>query len=96
MKFSKCKIVSSMKHPLGRNVIKCVIIFLSIQTWTKCKGIIGRTGRESLKFKMADFDPREVPLEVALDGKQLIEPYTEQQIRDVSPTAAAFHIWVSL
>lgn len=44
---------------------------------------------------MADFDPRDVPLDVALDGRDLIEPYTEKQIHDVSPTAAAFHYWVT-
>lgn len=44
---------------------------------------------------MADFDPRDVPLDVALDGKDLIDPYSEKQIHDVSPTAAAFHYWVN-
>lgn len=43
---------------------------------------------------MADFDPRDVPLDVALDGKDMIDPYSEKQIHDVSPTAAAFHYWV--
>lgn len=45
---------------------------------------------------MADFDPRDVPLDVALDGKDMIDPYSEKQIHDVSPTAAAFHYWVRL
>lgn len=45
---------------------------------------------------MADFEPRDVPLDVALDGKDMIDPYSEKQIHDVSPTAAAFHYWVRL
>lgn len=71
------------------------LIYFYFQTWQKCQGIISRTGKESIKFKMADFDPRDVPLDVALDGKDLIDPYSEKQIHDVSPTAAAFHYWVN-
>ncbi|XP_062591602.1 uncharacterized protein LOC134253073 [Saccostrea cucullata] len=79
-------------------VMSCTLLLLGhppwdIDTWAKCRAIISRTGKDSIKFKMADFDPRDVPLDVALDGRDLIDPFTEKQIYDVSPTAAAFHYW---
>lgn len=45
--------------------------------------------------KISGFDPKDCYLDVALSAKSVIDPYTLEQIRDVSAGAATFFVWVS-
>lgn len=45
--------------------------------------------------KISGFDPKDCYLDVALSAKAVIEPYSLEQIRDVSAGAATFFVWVS-
>lgn len=45
---------------------------------------------------ISGFDPKDCYLDVALSAKTVIEPYSLEQIRDVSAGAATFFVWVSL
>lgn len=40
------------------------------------------------------FDPKYCFLDVALEAKRIIAPFTLEEIRDVSNGAAAFYNWV--
>lgn len=40
------------------------------------------------------FDPKYCFLDVALEAKRIISPFTLEEIRDVSNGAAAFYNWV--
>lgn len=44
--------------------------------------------------KVAMFDPKYCFLDVALEAKRIISPFTLEEIRDVSNGAAAFYNWV--
>ena len=45
---------------------------------------------------MARFDPTMAPLEFALDAKAIIEQYTLDYMKTVSPLGTAFYVWVSI
>lgn len=44
--------------------------------------------------KVSMFDPKYCFLDVALEAKRIISPFTLEEIRDVSNGAAAFYNWV--
>lgn len=44
--------------------------------------------------KVSMFDPKYCFLDVALEAKRIIAPFTLEEIRDVSNGAAAFYNWV--
>ena len=66
------------------------------QVWKTCQSILGKTGRDSVMRHISGFDPKDCYLDVALSAKTVIEPYSLEQIRDVSAGAATFFVWVSL
>lgn len=51
---------------------------------------------DSIQNKMARFDPTMAPLEFALDAKAIIEQYTLDYMKTVSPLGTAFYAWVSI
>ena len=66
------------------------------QVWKTCQSILGKTGRDSVMRHISGFDPKDCYLDVALSAKTVIEPYSLEQIRDVSAGAATFFVWVSI
>lgn len=56
--------------------------------------ILSRSGKESIMRKVSMFDPKYCFLDVALEAKRIISPFTLEEIRDVSNGAAAFYNWV--
>jgi hypothetical protein len=44
---------------------------------------------------MGKFDPKDANLELAVEAKKSIEPYTAEQIHTESSGAASIFIWVS-
>jgi len=44
---------------------------------------------------MAYFDPKQVSMETAVEAHQMLGPYTEEKMREISPGGAAFYIWVN-
>ena len=47
-----------------------------------------------MRNRMSELNPADVSRKNALDAKVTIEPYTEEQLRYISPGAAAFYNWV--
>lgn len=64
-----------------------------VKVWKTCQSILGKTGRDSVMRKISGFDPKDCYLDVALSAKAVIEPYSLEQIRDVSAGAATFFVW---
>lgn len=58
--------------------------------------LLGNRGQDGLRYKMSELNPDDVSRKNALDAKITIEPYTEEQLRYISPGAAAFFNWVSI
>lgn len=68
---------------------------LPIQKWTDCKAIMHQSGNNNVAQIMANFDPKNVPIATALEAKQIVEPYTDEKMREISPGAAGVYTWVS-
>ncbi|XP_061197947.1 uncharacterized protein LOC133206053 isoform X1 [Saccostrea echinata] len=64
-----------------------------VKVWKTCQSILGKTGRESVMRHISAFDPKDCYLDVAQSAKVVIEPYSLEQIRDVSAGAATFFVW---
>ncbi|XP_062611507.1 uncharacterized protein LOC134273317 isoform X4 [Saccostrea cucullata] len=64
-----------------------------VKVWKTCQSILGKTGRESVMRHISGFDPKDCYLDVAQSAKLVIEPYSLEQIRDVSAGAATFFVW---
>ncbi|CAL1533508.1 unnamed protein product [Lymnaea stagnalis] len=64
-----------------------------LNVWQKVQALLGKTGRESVMRKISKFDAQTVALRTAHVAKKMVEPYTKEQIRDVSAGAATFYIW---
>ncbi|XP_048760115.1 uncharacterized protein LOC125669562 isoform X3 [Ostrea edulis] len=64
-----------------------------VKEWKTCQIILGKTGKESIMRHISNFDPKDCYLDVALSSKMLLEPYSLEQIRDVSAGAATFFVW---
>ena len=60
------------------------------------QGIIGKTGKESLKRRCEEFNMDNVPLDVALGSRHLLKDISIDQVRKVSAGAATFYVWVSV
>lgn len=58
--------------------------------------LLGNRGQDGLRYKMSELNPDDVSRKNALDAKITIEPYTEEQLRYISPGAAAFFNWVCI
>lgn len=66
-----------------------------LQTWKQCQKILGQHGDKSFLGQMGKFDPKDANLELAVEAKKSIEPYTAEQIHTESSGAASIFIWVS-
>ncbi|KAK3091414.1 hypothetical protein FSP39_019733 [Pinctada imbricata] len=83
-----------------RQSIMAVLMLLEypkrdVKDWKACQNILSRTGKESLMRRVAMFDPKYCFLDIALGAKKVIEPFSLEEIRDVSNGAAAFYNWAS-
>lgn len=58
--------------------------------------VLGKTGRESLKRLILDFQIEKCPLEVAMGAKDYLRDYSIDQVRLVSAGCATFYVWVSI
>lgn len=56
---------------------------------------MGRTGKDSLKRKILNVDPRKVQLHDALEAKKLVAPFSVESIQEISIGLALFYIFVS-
>lgn len=65
-----------------------------LQDWKKCMALLGNRGPDGMRNRMSELNPADVSRKNALDAKVTIEPYTEEQLRYISPGAAAFYNWV--
>lgn len=77
------------------STVNCETLHCLLQEWKTCQIILGKTGKESIMRHISNFDPKDCYLDVALSSKMLLEPYSLEQIRDVSAGAATFFVWVS-
>ncbi|XP_035825245.1 uncharacterized protein LOC101856339 [Aplysia californica] len=64
-----------------------------VKEWQKVQSLLGKTGKESVMRKISNFDAQTVMLKQAQIAKKVLQPYTREQIRDVSAGAATFYIW---
>ncbi|XP_059151708.1 uncharacterized protein LOC131937939 isoform X2 [Physella acuta] len=64
-----------------------------LNAWQKVQALMGKTGRESVMRKISQFEAQTASLKSAQIAKKIVEPYTKEQIRDVSAGAATFYIW---
>jgi len=56
--------------------------------------LIGKTGKESLKRRVKEFDVDKLQLSLASKVKDLLKNYNMNEIRDTSHGAATFYVWV--
>ena len=56
---------------------------------------IGKTGKESLKRRITEFDVGKLKVTVAQRARTKIRAFELDFIRDVSAGAATFYVWVS-
>ena len=57
---------------------------------------MGKTGKESLKRRVEEFDLDSVELDIALGARDLLHGCTLDEIRVVSAGAATFFVWVRI
>lgn len=76
--------------------IMSLMLYALFKTWKKCMALLGNRGQDGLRYKMSELNPDDVSRKNALDAKITIEPYTEEQLRYISPGAAAFYNWVCI
>ena len=60
------------------------------------QALIGRTGKESLKRRVSEFDVDKLQLCLASKVKELLSNYKLSEIRDTSHGAATFYVWVCI
>ena len=60
------------------------------------QALIGKTGKESLKRRVSEFDVDKLQLSVASKAKELLKNYNMNEIRDTSHGAATFYVWVRI
>jgi len=58
------------------------------------QALIGKTGKESLKRRVSEFDVDKLQLSLATRVKDLLHNYNMNDIRDTSHGAATFYVWV--
>ena len=56
---------------------------------------MGKTGKESLKRRITEFDVGKLKVTVAQRARAKIRAFELDFIRDVSAGAATFYVWVS-
>ncbi|XP_052213451.1 uncharacterized protein LOC127832191 isoform X2 [Dreissena polymorpha] len=64
------------------------------KTWKNVQTLLGRTGKESLKRQIQEFQLETCPLEVAMGARDLLKEFSIEQVRLVSAGCATFYIWV--
>jgi len=62
--------------------------------WREVQALIGKTGKESLKRRVSEFDVDKLQLSLASKVKDLLKNYNMTEIRDTSHGAATFYVWV--
>lgn len=65
------------------------------QDWKDVQVLIGKTGKESLKRRVSEFDVEKLSMSLAFKVKDLLKNYELNEIRDTSAGAATFYVWVS-
>jgi len=65
-----------------------------VKEWREVQALIGKTGKESLKRRVSEFDVDKLPLSLAGKVKDLLKNYNHNEIRDTSHGAATFYVWV--
>ena len=58
--------------------------------------LIGKTGKESLKRRVSEFQVEKLKIEVAVRAKMIFKQFDLPEVRDVSAGAATFYVWVRL
>jgi len=58
------------------------------------QALIGKTGKDSLKRRVSEFDVDKLQLSLASRVKELLHNYNMTDIRDTSHGAATFYVWV--
>ncbi|OWF45838.1 Kyphoscoliosis peptidase [Mizuhopecten yessoensis] len=93
--------IRSFSSPLPEihNVMKATLLLLGnfedeTKQWKNVQAIIGRTGKESLKRRINEFDINTLPLDVALGAKKMIGKTDLADIKTTSQGAATFYVWV--
>lgn len=71
-------------------------IRLSQQNWRTCQALLNKTGKEGVMRRIGKFQPKDGNAKTAAQAKSILEPYSREQIRDVSAGAATFYLWVCI
>lgn len=66
------------------------------QHWCGVQSLIGRTGKDSLKRRVASFDVKKVRAETLHRAQELLSLYDLTIVQEASAGAATFYLWVSL
>lgn len=69
-------------------------MFFVVQEWREVQTLIGKTGKESLKRRVSEFDVDKLQLSLAMKVKDLLKNYNMNEIRDTSHGVATFYVWV--
>ncbi|XP_033763426.1 kyphoscoliosis peptidase-like [Pecten maximus] len=93
--------IRSFSNPLPEihNVMKATLLLLGnyddeTKQWKNVQAIIGRTGKESLKRRINEFDINQMDLDIALGAKKMIGKTDLADIKITSLGAATFYVWV--
>ena len=77
----------------------CCLVHVRVymaQEWREVQTLIGKTGKESLKRRVSEFDVDKLQLSLASRVKDLLSSYKLNEIRDTSHGVATFYVWVRI
>lgn len=85
--------------PIVHTVMMSTLLLLGhweeqTKSWKYIQMVLGKTGKESLKRLIVDFQIEKCPLEVAMGAKDYLRDYSIDQVRLVSAGCATFFVWV--
>ncbi|KAL5022837.1 hypothetical protein ScPMuIL_001992 [Solemya velum] len=64
-----------------------------VKNWRTCQALLSKTGKEGVMRRIGQFQPKDGNAKMAAQAKSILEPYSREQIRDVSAGAATFYLW---
>ncbi|XP_013404637.1 uncharacterized protein LOC106169650 isoform X2 [Lingula anatina] len=64
-----------------------------VKEWRSVQAFMGKTGRESLKRKVSQFNVEKLAVDVALRAKEIMARFSKEEVHDVSAGAATFYVW---
>ncbi|XP_013404632.1 uncharacterized protein LOC106169646 [Lingula anatina] len=64
-----------------------------VKEWRSVQAFMGKTGKESLKRMVSQFNVEKLAVDVALRAKQILARFSKDKVHDVSAGAATFYVW---